>query len=383
MKFGINAGHTLKGPGSGAVGILNESNETRAVVTELNALLKAGGHTVVNCNIDSASTQNSYLAKVVELANRQDLDYFISIHFNSTKGAKGTEVYTYEGRQFTDALEVCKNISALGFVNRGVKAGTGLYVIRKTKAKSMLIEVCFVDDPDASKYKGLGARKIAEAIYKAIVDTNVPNISGSQPQQPVPSAGTKYSVGQKVRFSTCYKSSTAPNSEAILSSKMSKDNGTITKIVSGAKNPYLLDNGLCWVNDGDIREILNSSNSQTKPVGSGDKITVDGIWGKNTTLKAQKVFGTTADGIVSNQHDDYKSKNPGLLSTTFEWEAKPGSNGSLLIKKIQSWCGVSADGFIGPNTIKAMQRKLGTTADGVVSKPSAMVKAFQNWLNAQ
>lgn len=175
MKLGTNAGHTLKGYGSGAIGILNESNETRAVVKELNALLKAGGHTVVDCTIDSASSQNAYLQKAVEYANRQDLDYFISVHFNKTKGAKGVEVYTYEGRQFTDALEVCKNIAALGFVNRGVKNGTGLYVVRKTKAKSMLIEVCFVDDPDASKYKQLGAKKIAEAIYKAIVDTNVPS----------------------------------------------------------------------------------------------------------------------------------------------------------------------------------------------------------------
>ena len=186
MNFGTNAGHTLKGPGSGAVGILNESKETRAVVKELNALLKAGGHNVVDCTIDSASSQNAYLQKAVEYANRQDLDYFISIHFNKYKGAKGVEVYTYEGRQFTDALEVCKNIAALGFVNRGVENGTGLYVIRKTKAKSMLIEVCFVDDPDASKYKQLGAKKIAEAIYKAIVDTNVPTVSTPKPDTSKP-----------------------------------------------------------------------------------------------------------------------------------------------------------------------------------------------------
>lgn len=53
------------------------------------------------------------------------------------------EVYTYKDRQYPDALDVCTNIAELGFVNRGVKAGTDLYVIRKTKAKSMLLEVCF------------------------------------------------------------------------------------------------------------------------------------------------------------------------------------------------------------------------------------------------
>ncbi len=202
----------------------------------------------------------------------------------------------------------------------------------------------------------------------------------------VPSTGLKYTVGQKVRFSTCYKSSTAPNNEAILASNMAKDNGTITKIASGAKNPYLLDDGLCWVNDGDIREVLSgasSNSSASQNGGSGDDITIDGQWGKATTTKAQKVFGTAVDGIVSNQHDDYKAKNKGLLSSTFEWKANPGKNGSALIKAIQRWCGVSDDGFIGPNTIKAMQRKLGTPADGVVSYHSAMVEAFQRWLNNQ
>lgn len=183
MKIGTNAGHTLKGPGTGAVGILNESNETRNIIKELNSLLKAGGHTIVDCTIDSASSQNAYLQKVVEYANRQDLDYFISIHLNKTKGAKGTEVYTYEGRQFEDALEVCKNIADLGFVNRGVKNGTGLYVVKRTKAKSMLIEVCFVDEPDALTYKKVGAKKIAEAIYKAIVDTNIPKPSSKPVQE--------------------------------------------------------------------------------------------------------------------------------------------------------------------------------------------------------
>lgn len=64
---------------------------------------------------------------------------------------------------------------------------------------------------------------------------------------------TKYKIGQCVVFSTCYKSSTDDISKHIPATKMAKNNGTITKIIPNAKNPYLLDNGLCWVNDGDIR----------------------------------------------------------------------------------------------------------------------------------
>lgn len=78
-----------------------------------------------------------------------------------------------------------------------------------------------------------------------------------QPVQPSAPA-TKYSVGQHVVFSTCYKSSTAPNSEAINANNMARNHGVITKIVAGAKNPYLLDNGLCWVNDGDIRRLYSA-----------------------------------------------------------------------------------------------------------------------------
>lgn len=112
-------------------------------------------------------------------------------------------------------------------------------------------------------------------------------------------------------------------------------------------------------------------------------IEVDGVWGKATTIKAQEVFGTAVDGIVSNQYSMYKSKNPGLSSKTFEWKKNPSSAGSSLVKAIQKKVKVEQDGHIGPNTIKAMQKWLGTTQDGFVSNPSNMVKAFQKWLNKQ
>lgn len=171
MVVGINCGHTKNGPGYGAIGLIKESEHTRLVGHALMNQLRSSGITVVDCTIDQAGSQNEYLAAAVELANRQDLDWFISIHFNASGNytGHGIEVYTYEGRQYQDALDVCKNISDLGFTNRGVKSGTGLYVIRKTKAKSMLIEVCFCDNgKDVSTYLTLGEEKIAQAIFEAI-----------------------------------------------------------------------------------------------------------------------------------------------------------------------------------------------------------------------
>ena len=89
---------------------------------------------------------------------------------------------------------------------------------------------------------------------------------------PTPEPTTKYKEGDHVVFSTCYASSTDPINKAISADKMARDHGVITKVIPGARNPYLLDAGLCWVNDGDIRGFYGSGSSgvQYYTVQSGD-----------------------------------------------------------------------------------------------------------------
>ncbi len=173
MRIGINCGHTVSGqPGCGAVGLINESVETREVGNRLMAILKGAGHTVVNCTNDYAATTNANLAEICRLANAQPLDLFVSIHFNSG-GGKGTEVFTYNGVRHAEAVAVCDKLHALGFVNRGVK-NQSLYVINHTNAKAMLIEVCFVDSAsDVELYRRLGAQRVAETIAEAITGKTV------------------------------------------------------------------------------------------------------------------------------------------------------------------------------------------------------------------
>ena len=113
--------------------------------------------------------------------------------------------------------------------------------------------------------------------------------SGSTPAS-APHPTTKYKEGDHVVFSTCYASSTDPISKVILASEMARNHGTITKVIPGAHNPYLLDAGLCWVNDGDIRGFYNAVNSgaQYYTVKSGDCLSVI----------AQK-YGTTVSQLQS------------------------------------------------------------------------------------
>ena len=116
-----------------------------------------------------------------------------------------------------------------------------------------------------------------------------------------------------------------------------------------------------------------------------DNLVVNGVWDSTLTTRLQQIFGTTADGKVSNQWLKYMDQNPGLTSG-WQWHTKPNGKGSQLIKAMQKWAGMSIfrrDGEIGPNTIKALQKKLGTTVDGYVSNPSQMVKALQRWANEQ
>lgn len=108
------------------------------------------------------------------------------------------------------------------------------------------------------------------------------------PTNPTPS-GTKHKVGEHIVFSTCYVSSSDPNSKAIQAANMARNHGVITSIKVGSKNPYLLDNGLCWVNDGDIRGMYGANaQAQHYTIQVGD--TLSGI--------AQK-YGTTVSQLCA------------------------------------------------------------------------------------
>lgn len=115
------------------------------------------------------------------------------------------------------------------------------------------------------------------------------------------------------------------------------------------------------------------SSTSNKPKAS---VTVDGKWGKSTTKALQKALGTPVDGIISKQPRNSVSQS--LYSNTVQF----GSGGSNVIVALQRKIKVNADGKLGPATIRALQRYLGTTQDGVLSRPSTATKELQRRLNA-
>lgn len=186
MKINVHAGHTSqKGKAPGASGIVHESVENRKIVKELIAILKEKGATVYNCTSDGKnSSDNLYL--IIKKSNAHVVDLDVSIHLNDYNGkAHGTEtlIYSEKSKAKPYAERIDKNLSKLGFTDRGVKVRNDLYVLRKSNAPALLVE-CFFDDSkkDVDIYKKVGAKGIAKAIADGIL---------SVAEKPTPKPTTK------------------------------------------------------------------------------------------------------------------------------------------------------------------------------------------------
>ena len=80
-----------------------------------------------------------------------------------------------------------------------------------------------------------------------------------------------HALGETVRFTTCYRSSTdaAAIKNYIPASQMLRDTGKITRCLKvNGISTYLLDDGLCWVNDGDIA----GGSTDSSEIKVGDKV---------------------------------------------------------------------------------------------------------------
>ena len=180
MKINIHAGHNPDGmTACGAIGYIKESTEARAVKERILQKLTAMGHEVYDCTCNNGSNQNDVLRKIVAACNAHEVDLDISIHFNaggnrdSDGNTTGTEVYVYstDSKAASYAQEVVDNIAALGLSKRGVEENPNLYVLRHTKSPAMLIECCFVDDPDdVALYN---ADRMADAIVAGITGQSI------------------------------------------------------------------------------------------------------------------------------------------------------------------------------------------------------------------
>lgn len=122
--------------------------------------------------------------------------------------------------------------------------------------------------------------------------------------------------------------------------------------------------------------------SQPKP--SPKQITVDGVWGKETTKLAQEVYGCkTVSGVIKHQKKSYKKVCPACDKNSWKFDGTDGY--SPLIAKIQKDVGIKVPkthkgyGKFTLTTRKKLQKKIGTVVTGVFDAQS--VRAFQRYIN--
>ena len=179
MKIALAVGHTASGTmGSGAVGLLNESDETRKIVPIIADYLNKIGHTTKVLRVDkgnSYSFEDCYVR--ADQSNSWCADLYIEVHLNCSDNpdANGTEVIVSPKASSTSigyAKKVNNSlVKELGTFDRTFGSGyktSSLIVLNKTNCPAILIEPLFVGNKgDVSKYS---ADKVAYAIAKGIDD---------------------------------------------------------------------------------------------------------------------------------------------------------------------------------------------------------------------
>ena len=137
--------------------------------------------------------------------------------------------------------------------------------------------------------------------------------------------------------------------------------------------------------------VLGAANLLGAPAAKAVKLTVDGVWGGNTSRGLEYFLNRAVfwrfnidlneHGVIRGQPASRAAENPGLGSG---WEWVPDGhvrNGSRTIYFMQRWLGVDGDGLIGPVTIRALQAHYGRVTDGVLDYGSPTIAGLQAEIN--
>ena len=253
-------GHNAIVPGASGCG-LKEHEVAQKIHDKFRAATKA-----VDATDNVGRTVNDNLYNIVRKMNAVGKSYHVSHHLNAFNGmANGFEVWYYAGNAAAKKLaeEICIAVcKATGWVNRGAKATTSLYVIRASSGSAILIEWGFVDskkDMDImSKKMDAGVNALLKVMGYASGSSNSTSNTSNQ-------STSNFKVGDKVKIvDALYKDNTGAGRSTASRGKT----GTIKRVASGNK-PYLIDS-LGWAHKNDI-QLVTSSNATHKV---GDTVTV-------------------------------------------------------------------------------------------------------------
>ena len=171
----LDPGHSGRTMDPGACGAMSVESDVAYSISQIVAdILKfRWGATVSSTKNSIDDIPSDDLAYRVEVSDAFNADILVSIHLNAAenKRAKGTETFYMSKRGGILAANIQKQLVAcLGTVDRGLKDGSRLYMVRNTDAVAVLTEVCFISNMDDELMINRDYKKAAEAIAQGIVD---------------------------------------------------------------------------------------------------------------------------------------------------------------------------------------------------------------------
>jgi N-acetylmuramoyl-L-alanine amidase len=153
---------------------MHEWEFNRGVVKRLKVELERNGFQVLEV---SPTEEDTSINARCRIANNAKADLFVSVHANAlgstwNERVKGIETLTSgKGESLQLGTILQKHMVAdTGLVNRGLKDGKWLGVVRLTKMPAVLVEGGFMDNPSESKllnsneYRDVFAKALAKGI---------------------------------------------------------------------------------------------------------------------------------------------------------------------------------------------------------------------------
>ncbi|CEN87085.1 N-acetylmuramoyl-L-alanine amidase family protein [Paraclostridium sordellii] len=174
MKWYLDFGHGGKDPGAIGKNNTKESEIVLKIGLIIKEILEKSNEKVI-----TTRQNNTYysLSQRCNKANKENCNYFISIHMNSSSNisAKGSETWIYDtnSKIYNLGKKLTSNLSKnLNTPNRGVKESKKFSILKNTKMPAIIIEIDFISNPEIENLclKENYLQKVAQTIASTLLN---------------------------------------------------------------------------------------------------------------------------------------------------------------------------------------------------------------------
>lgn len=169
MRVFINPGHAPDGnPDPGAVNPVTGARESDYAKTAGDILVKY----LKSAGCEVAHLQSDDLWEICDASNKFNADVFVSLHCNAfNMRARGTETLykSSAGRKLAECIQ-SQIVDSIDVIDRGVKKRDDLYVLNRTQAVAVLVEMAFIDNMEDLQILNNDLDTIVRAIARGVTD---------------------------------------------------------------------------------------------------------------------------------------------------------------------------------------------------------------------